>query len=216
MEIERSNEQNQKSSNEVIEKITIKLDKTIMQAEKMQKIIDRRNENVTKINEKLSQLTNLAKNIQNKNEENVTRMKEDLNNIKSELFKIEKAIMHPYERVGHFGYYFKLNSNLNYNNGQTECAKHHGHIIEFNVHNDFKAKLKIMKNKFLGPQINHWYVGLDDLTSGGVWKWSSSGIQVDTTVGQPPWSDHEPNNIGKYQNDFYGPISYFFSKKSNS
>ena len=69
---------------------------------------------------------------------------------------------------------------MNYQNGKSACSLRMGHIIEFDVNDDFLSKLKALKNEFgtIG------FVGMDDINHENMWKWSTSGITIQSIQGQ--------------------------------
>ena len=83
----------------------------------------------------------------------------------------------PYEKISEYGYFHKCRKRMNYLDGQNECSKILGHIIEFDERarsnpEDSSDKIHAIYERF-GESA--FYVGLTNLPNKHIWKWSSSG-----------------------------------------
>ena len=69
---------------------------------------------------------------------------------------------------------------MNYQNGKAACSLRFGHMIEFDLNDDFISKLKAIYNEFGTIGL----VGIDDIDQESMWKWSTSGITIESIQGQ--------------------------------
>ena len=66
--------------------------------------------------------------------------------LKNALEIIDDLILGPYQKIGHFGYFYKWNQLMDYQRGQKACSKLHGHIIEFDERNEGRDVTAICNN----------------------------------------------------------------------
>ena len=94
-----------------------------------------------------------------------------------------------YTNIGNFGYFFKFDNAMTFEEGKDACKKINGHLLEFDeTHTNAPEFLEALTNQFGSV----FWIGLTDIEQEGSFKWLESGKRFSNLF----WGNGEPNNLG--------------------